>query len=69
MAILRCYQWDGDKSLVHGYSYQDVLFGIPLEIDNDILTAEYDHFAFPQGIVELIDGKIVVTPDEQPEAL
>lgn len=68
MAILRCYQWNGDKSAVHGYTYEGVLFGEWLEIDNDPLTAEYDHGAFPQGIVELIDGEIVVTPDEATES-
>lgn len=68
MGILRCYQWDGDKSVVHGYTYTGILFGEPLEIDGDPLTAEYDHQFFPQGIVELIDGEIVITPDEPSEA-
>jgi hypothetical protein len=69
MAILRCYQWDGDKSVVHGYTYEGILFGDPLEIDGDPATAEYDHVAFPQGIVKLVDGEIVVIPDADPEAL
>lgn len=68
MAILRCYEWVNDKSAVQGYTYNGVLFGDPLEIDGDPITAEYDHGSFPAGIVKLENGEIVVIPDEQSEA-
>lgn len=68
MGTLRCTQWvehddTPPTSAVQGYEYNGVLFGQPLEIDGDPNTAEYDDSAFPTGIVELVDGEIIVTPD------
>lgn len=66
MSTLRCYEWieneDGTKtSAAQGLVVNGVLLGIPLEIDGDPSTAEFDDSAFPQGII-LADGTII--PDE-----
>lgn len=70
MGLLKCYEWieneDGTKtSAVEGLIYNGVILGIPLEIDGDPNTAEYDDSMFPNGRVENIDGIAVVTPDEE----
>ena len=49
---------------VQGYTVNGVLLGEPLELDGDPKTAEFDDSAFPTGTVELVDGEVVVTPDE-----
>ena len=71
MGTLRCYEWievfddEGNliekKSAAEGLVVNGVLLGSPLEIDGDPSTAEFDHEAFPQGII-LADGTII--PDE-----
>ena len=66
MATLRCYEWieneDGTKtSAAQGLVVNGVLLGEPLELDLDPLTAEFNHEAFPQGII-MADGTII--PDE-----
>lgn len=70
MGTLKCYEWienkDGTKtSAVEGLVYNSVILGIPLEIDGDPNTAEYDDSMFPNGRVENVDGIAVVTPDEE----
>lgn len=70
MGTLKCYEWieneDGTKiSAVEGLVYNGVILGIPLEIDGDPNTAEYDDSMFPNGRVENVDGIAVVTPDEE----
>lgn len=70
MGTLKCYEWieteSGTKiSAAEGLTYNGVILGQPLEIDNDPLTAEFDDSMFPNGRVENIDGIAVVTPDEE----
>ena len=70
MGTLKCYEWieteSGTKtSAVEGLVYNGVILGIPLEIDGDPNTAEYDDSMFPNGRVENVDGIAVVTPDEE----
>ena len=50
-----------------GHAYNGVLLGDPVELDSDPRTFEWDDSAFPQGTVEVVDGALVVTPDEVPE--
>jgi hypothetical protein len=66
MGTLRCYEWieneDGTKtSAAQGLIVNGVLLGEPLELDGDPATAEFDHPAFPNGV---IDGNGNITPDE-----
>jgi hypothetical protein len=66
MGTLRCYQWieneDGTRiSAAQGLTVNGVILGEPLEIDGDPATAEFDHPAFPNGV---IDGNGNITPDE-----
>ena len=70
MGTLKCYEWieneDGTQiSAVEGLVYNGVILGVPLEIDGDPNTAEYDDSMFPNGRVENVDGIAVVTPDEE----
>ena len=74
MGTLRCYEWievfddEGNliekKSAAEGLVVNGVLLGIPLEIDGDPATAEFDDSLLPSGIV-LADGTII--PDEDDE--
>jgi hypothetical protein len=41
-----------------------VLLGDPVEVDGDPATFEWDDAAFPTGVVDVVDGRLVVTPDE-----
>ena len=50
-----------------GHTVNGVLLGEPVELDGDPSTYEWDDSAFPNGTVEVVDGKIVVTPDEVKE--
>lgn len=50
---------------VKGYTYNGVVLGDPAEIDGDPATYEFDHQAFPNGTVELVDDEIVVVPDDE----
>jgi hypothetical protein len=73
MGTLRCYEWievfddEGNliekKSAAEGLVVNGVLLGIPLEIDGDPSTAEFDDSMFPQGII-LADGTIIPDEDE-----
>lgn len=71
MGTLKCYEWIEDVeagtkiSAAEGLTYNGVILGQPLEIDNDPLTAEFDDSMFPNGRVENVDGIAVVTPDEE----
>ena len=47
-----------------GHTYKGVLLGEPVEIDGDPATWEWDDSAFPSGTCEVVDGVLVVTPDE-----
>ena len=49
-----------------GHVYSGVTLGQPVEIDGDPATFEWDDAAFPTGVCEVIDGELVVTPDEEP---
>jgi hypothetical protein len=51
-----------------GYVYNGVILGNPVELDDDPHTFEWDDTAFPYGTANVIDGELVVVPDEQPEA-
>jgi hypothetical protein len=67
MGTLRCYEWieneDGTHtSAAQGLIVNGVLLGEPLELDGDPDTAEFDHPAFPNGVITA-DGTI--TPDEE----
>jgi hypothetical protein len=64
MGTLLCYEWieneDGTKtSAAQGLVVNGVILGEPVEIDGDPSTAEFDHLAFPNGI---IDGQGNITP-------
>lgn len=50
---------------VKGYSYNGVTLGEPVELDDDPTTFEFDDSAFPNGTAEVVDGELVVTPDEE----
>jgi hypothetical protein len=71
MGLLKCYEWIVDVeagtkiSAAEGLIYNGVILGIPLEIDGDPDTAEFDDSMFPNGRVENVDGIAVVTPDEE----
>jgi hypothetical protein len=47
-----------------GHSVNGVLLGDPVEVDGDPATFEWDDAAFPTGVVDVVDGRLVVTPDE-----
>lgn len=47
-----------------GHIFNDVLLGTPVELDGDPATFEWDDAAFPNGECEVVDGVLVVTPDE-----
>jgi hypothetical protein len=76
LGTLRSYEWievfddEGNliekKSAAEGLVVNGVLLGIPLEIDGDPATAEFDDSAFVQGII-LADGTII--PDEDDEVV
>ena len=51
-----------------GHTYNGVLLGDPVELDDDPATFEWDDSAFPDGVCEVVDGVLVVTPDESEEA-
>jgi hypothetical protein len=70
MGTLKCYEWIETESgtqisAVEGLVYNGVILGVPLEIDGDPNTAEFDDSMFPNGRVENVDGIAVVTPDEE----
>lgn len=48
-----------------GYEYNGVLFGEPVELDNNPLTFEFNDSAFPNGEVNIIDNQVVVTVAER----
>ena len=50
-----------------GYEYNGVILGDPVELDDDPHTFEWDDGAFPYGTVNVIDGELVVVPDEPAE--
>lgn len=47
-----------------GQTFNGVLLGEPVEIDGNPETWEWDDSAFPNGECEVVDGELVVTPDE-----
>jgi hypothetical protein len=47
-----------------GYVYNGVILGQPVELDDDPHTFEWDDGAFPYGTANVIDGVLVVVPDE-----
>lgn len=50
-----------------GYECNGVILGNPVELDDDPHTFEWDDGAFPYGTANVIDGELVVVPDEQPQ--
>jgi hypothetical protein len=50
---------------VQGFTYNGVVLGEPVELDGDPATFEFDHSAFPNGTVEVVDGELVVTADTE----
>ena len=50
-----------------GYEYNGVILGQPVELDDDPHTFEWDDGAFPYGTANVIDGELVVVPDEPNE--
>lgn len=50
-----------------GHTYNGVLLGDPVELDDDPATWEWDDSAFPSGLVSVVNGELVVVPDEEPE--
>jgi hypothetical protein len=48
---------------VKGHAYNGVVFGEPVETEEDPAVFEFDHQAFPNGTVELTDGEVVVVVD------
>jgi hypothetical protein len=47
-----------------GYEFNGVTLGEPVELDDDPATFEWDDSRFPNGLCEVIDGELIVTPDE-----
>lgn len=47
-----------------GHTVNGVLLGEPVELDGDPSTFEWDDSALPNGACEVVDGELVVTPDE-----
>ena len=47
-----------------GYVCNGVTLGDPVELDDDPATFEWDDSRFPNGLCEVIDGELIVTPDE-----
>lgn len=47
-----------------GHTVNGVLLGDPVELDGDPATYEWDDSALPNGTCEVVDGVLVVTPDE-----
>ena len=47
-----------------GYVYNGVILGQSVELDDDPHTFEWDDGAFPYGTANVIDGVLVVVPDE-----
>lgn len=47
-----------------GQTYNGVLLGEPVEIDGNPETYEWDDSAYPNGECAVVDGELVVTPDE-----
>lgn len=69
MGTLRSTQWTSDDPPVpvcKGFSYNGVILGEPVELDGNPATAEWDDGAFPNGSCEVVDGVLVVTPDDDP---
>jgi hypothetical protein len=50
---------------ISGFEYNGVVLGESIE-ENGIYN--YDHERFPNGVVEIIDNKILVIPDKVDEA-
>jgi hypothetical protein len=50
---------------VKGQTYNGVVLGEPVELDGDPSTFEFDHQAFPNGTVELVDNELVVVADTE----
>lgn len=70
MGTIRSIQYTEDEfgnknPTVQGYSYKGVILGSPVELDNDPTTWEWDDSAFPNGSAEIVDGELIVTPDEE----
>jgi hypothetical protein len=51
-----------------GYVYNGVILGTPVELDDDPNTFEWDDGEFPNGTANVIDGELVVVPDEPTES-
>ena len=47
-----------------GHTYNGVLLGEPVELDGDPATFEWDDAAFPNGTATVVDGELIVLPDE-----
>jgi hypothetical protein len=47
-----------------GYEFNGVTLGEPVELDDDPCTFEWDDSRFPNGKCEVINGELIVTPDE-----
>ena len=47
-----------------GSVYNGVILGQPVELDDDPHTYEWDDGEFPYGTANVIDGVLVVVPDE-----
>lgn len=74
MGTLRSTQWtetiteEGtiiNTPTCRGYAYNGVTLGEPIELDGNPMTAEWNDGAFPDGICEVVDDILVVTPDEE----
>jgi hypothetical protein len=62
MGTLRSFSIDPQ-----GHSFNGVLLGDPVELDDDPATFEWDDSAFPDGECSVVDGVLVVTLDEVDE--
>ena len=47
-----------------GYEFNDVILGKPVELDDDPSTFEWDDSRFPKGECEVVNGELIVRPDE-----
>lgn len=50
-----------------GYIYDGVILGQPVDLDDDPQTFEWNDGVFPYGTANVIDGELVVVPDEPAE--
>lgn len=47
-----------------GHTINGIVLGEPVDFDGDPATMEWDDSALPNGMCDIVDGALVVWPDE-----